>query len=270
MNNQSTVFHVTHYKAGSQWVRAVLSHCAPERIVQPEPRVAHFFDQPIRPGGIYPTVYVSKLEFDQVMSHRTRFAAPSIKGEISRPRSLMAANLVNFRILRQPHKKFVVIRDLRDTLVSLYFSAKFSHPVINELVERRRGRLHSMDEDQGLMMLMDRDIPQNAGIQTSRIDSGTLVIKYEDLLSDEYAAFEHIVDYCGISVDRQRLHQVIYNNSFEVISGRQPGQEDVNAHQRKGIAGDWRNYFSHKVKEEFKKRFGDVLIKTGYEKDLKW
>ena len=82
MNNQSTVFHVTHYKAGSQWVRAVLSHCAPERIVQPEPWVAHFFDQPIRPGGIYPTVYVSKLEFHQVMSHRTRFAAPSIKGEI--------------------------------------------------------------------------------------------------------------------------------------------------------------------------------------------
>jgi hypothetical protein len=127
-----------------------------------------------------------------------------------------------------------------------------------------------MDEDQGLMMPMDRDIPQNAGIQTSWIDSGTLVIKYEDLLSDEYTAFERIVDYCEISVDRQRLHQVIYNNSFEVISGRQPGQEEVNAHQRKGIAGDWRNYFSHKVKEEFKKRFGDVLIKTGYEKDLKW
>ncbi len=59
-------------------------------------------------------------------------------------------------------------------------------------------------------------------------------------------------------------------NTFEVVTGRKQGEEDITAHQRKGIVGDWKNYFSDRVKDEFKKRFGDVLIQTGYEQDLNW
>jgi len=54
------------------------------------------------------------------------------------------------------------------------------------------------------------------------------------------------------------------------LTGRRPGQEDIHAHQRKGIAGDWRNHFTTRVKEVFKQRYGHVLIATGYEPDLNW
>jgi hypothetical protein len=37
-----------------------------------------------------------------------------------------------------------------------------------------------------------------------------------------------------------------------------------NAHQRKAIAGDWRNYFSERVKQAFKARYGDLLVASGY------
>jgi len=39
---------------------------------------------------------------------------------------------------------------------------------------------------------------------------------------------------------------------------------------RKGIAGDWRNYLRGSLKEAFKERYGDLLVTTGYEKDLNW
>lgn len=39
---------------------------------------------------------------------------------------------------------------------------------------------------------------------------------------------------------------------------------------RKGIIGDWKNYFKPHHKELFKKVAGQLLIEEGYEKDLKW
>ena len=59
-------------------------------------------------------------------------------------------------------------------------------------------------------------------------------------------------------------------NSFEKATGRTPGTEDVNAHLRKGIAGDWQNHFTDRLKTEFKRRYSETLIRTGYEKDSNW
>jgi len=131
-------------------------------------------------------------------------------------------------------------------------------------------QVNSLDLDLGMLYLLERRIPWYAAIQTSWIGNDSLLIRYEDLLTDEHAVFEGIIDYCEIDVDRQGLHDIVADNSFEAVTGRQRGEEDVNAHQRKGIAGDWRNHLSDPVKEEFKTRFGQVLINTGYEKGLNW
>jgi hypothetical protein len=36
------------------------------------------------------------------------------------------------------------------------------------------------------------------------------------------------------------------------------------------VAGDWRNHFDDRLREEFKTRYGGLLIATGYENDLEW
>lgn len=74
---------------------------------------------------------------------------------------------------------------------------------------------------------------------------------------------------CEINVDPQ-VSYIIEDNWFINETGRAPGTEDVFAHQRKGIAGDWKNYFTSQIKDEFKKRFGNPLIQTGYENDTNW
>src|SRR5687768_7549077 len=88
------VLHVTHPKAGSQWVYGVLAQLAPERIVTPTTGSTHALDGDLQAGRIYPTVFAT----------REQIAA---------------------RVLPPPTRVFVVIRDLRDTLVSFYFSLRY-------------------------------------------------------------------------------------------------------------------------------------------------
>src|SRR5438132_1635162 len=92
-----TIFHITHWKAGSQWVHKILNSCALSRIVRPQVNELQFLNEPLQAGKIYPTVYVTKQQFDSVK-------------------------------LPADWRRFVIIRDLRDTLISGYFSIKVSHP----------------------------------------------------------------------------------------------------------------------------------------------
>jgi len=39
---------------------------------------------------------------------------------------------------------------------------------------------------------------------------------------------------------------------------------------RKGTPGDWKNHFTPKITEYFKERWGEMIVKLGYEKDLDW
>ena len=59
--------------------------------------------------------------------------------------------------------------------------------------------------------------------------------------------------------------------SFKNLAGgRKQGQENTNSHYRKGKRGDWQNHFNDKHKAVFKEKYGDLLIKLGYEKDYNW
>ena len=101
-------------------------------------------------------------------------------------------------------------------------------------------------------------------------DPSLTLIRYEDLVGNEFTVFRKIIDHCQINVDPDLFHAVVKHNIFEAVTQRERGQEDIFSHQRKGIVGDWQNYFTPSLKKEFKQRFGHVLITTGYEKDLNW
>jgi lipopolysaccharide transport system ATP-binding protein len=260
MKKRPTVFHITHHKAGSQWVAEVLKFCAPDRIVLPEVQVAHFRKIPIKRGKVYLTVYVSKQEFDTIMGIKQ-----------SRWKFRYLWNWYHFQICSNPYLTFVVIRDLRDALISLYFGKKNIGPLLTPKCLEHRNILQRLNKQEGFLFLMKEVLPLYVKIQMSWIDNkNILLIKYEELLRDEYTTFERLIDYCQINISRERLHEIIRNNSFEMVTGRNRGNEDVTVHQRKGVAGDWRNHFSERVKKEFKRRFGDVLIQTGYERSYNW
>lgn len=236
-----TIFHVTHWKAGSQWINQILHDCAPDAIVPPQAGDVQFVHWPIQKGKVYPTLYVTKQEFDRVK-------------------------------VPEGSRRFVVIRDLRDTLVSAYFSFGISHSATEPAVAGLRATLNRLDREEGLLYLIREWLPRCAHIQASWFEAGERLIRYEDLLASDLEILEPLLlDECGLPVTRERVREAVQKNRFENVTGRRRrGEEDVTAHQRKGVAGDWRNHFTDRVKEAFRLRFGVLLIATGYERDLEW
>lgn len=239
--NMPTIFHVTHWKAGSQWIKKILKELFPEMYVESQVGVAHFLKEPIQKGMVYPTVYVTKEQFDSV----------DLPGS---------------------WRRFIVIRDLRDTLVSGYFSLKVSHSMISTGIATFRDKLNDMNVEDGLLYLIDEWLYLSADIQKSWLDSGEVLIKYEDFLDHDIDIFSDIlIGQCQLPVSRDELERAVINNRFERLTGgRKSGTEDISSHERKGIAGDWKNYFTPKVKEYFKVKYGELLVSTGYEQGNDW
>lgn len=232
---QPTIFHITHWKAGSQWLYKILREIALERIVAPQLDEKQFLDAPLVNGAVYPTVYVTKEQFESV-------------------------------VLPESYRKFIVIRDLRDTLISGYFSIRYSHGIIDDRLTRWRDRLETKTIGDGLMMLMDEWLPLSAKIQQSWIEAGEKIIRYEELLVNDLEILEQLlIGHCEIPVTPERLREVVMTNRFENLTGgRRPGEENNMAHERKGVAGDWRNYFTPLVIDNFNEQYGSLLIDTGY------
>jgi hypothetical protein len=74
------------------------------------------------------------------------------------------------------------------------------------------------------------------------------------------------------------LNDIVKRNRFARLAvGRRfwktsPESDSGNtdSHFRKGVAGDWHNYFKPEHVAKFKELLGDRLIDLGYEKDLEW
>jgi hypothetical protein len=108
---------------GYTWVLAVLDDLVPDRIIKPKILNKQFFEEFISEGGIYPALYITRDEFE-------RFETPP-----------------DSRIV-------IVIRDLRDTLVSYFFSLKHSHPIFDEWGAVIRHRLNELSLEDGLLHLI--------------------------------------------------------------------------------------------------------------------
>jgi lipopolysaccharide transport system ATP-binding protein len=236
-----TVFHITHYKAGSQWIRQILHELASPWFITPRHDNSQFLKEPIRPRHIYATIYATREKFESV-------AVPA------------------------DSRRFVVIRDLRDTLISAYFSLKISHAPLTENMTKYRAMLSRTGQEEALIRMIEQVCHPIAAIQRSWLGGPDEVLKYEDLLlHDEEILARVLLDHCRIPVNRTNFRQIVAGNRFENrTGGRKRGEEDPTAHERKGIAGDWRNYFTDRIARAFKERYGELLVATGYERDDRW
>jgi len=94
---------------------------------------------------------------------------------------------------------------------------------------------------------------------------------YEKLLDspeEELRKILHLLGYSNIA--RSTLLHAIDKYSFSKQSGRNPGNENPSSFLRKGVAGDWVNYFSSESSEIFNHYAGKQLILLGYENDSSW
>lgn len=206
------------------------------------------------------------------------------------------------RLAVRPFRGFHVIRDPRDIVVSGYFSHLHSHPAsedVNPWMVEHRARLTRADKEAGLLyeleysstyfehmarwnyhhphvyetrfeVLTTRPLPEFLrilaflGIEVTR---STLLARLHGIMTRTLYG----PGYRGLVLPLPRLEEVLQTQSFvRQAGGRALGEEDVTHHFRKGVAGDWRNHFTPRLAAIFNERFGDLLIKLGYEADHGW
>lgn len=98
-----------------------------------------------------------------------------------------------------------------------------------------------------------------------------LLLRYEDMIGDQGRVLSNVFEFCRIRTSAAILDKCIETSSFEAMTGgRRAGQEAPGAHVRKGVTGDWKNYFTQQDGEIFHALAGDMLKKHGYETDDNW
>jgi hypothetical protein len=170
--------------------------------------------------------------------------------------------------------------------------------------------LQSKDVDEGLFTVLEFDAYDFNFLNTWNYDDPNILnIKMEDLTQDTYAHLYQIFDFMGLldkknenstlsyyifylkglfnritkkiglpalKIKQKKLHprylKLLDDRlKFEKLAkGRKKGDENFRSHYRKGQAGDWKNHFNDQHKAVFKEKYGDLLIKLGYEKDNNW
>jgi hypothetical protein len=202
---------------------------------------------------------------------------------------------------------FHVIRDPRDIVVSAYFSHQYSHPT-NEwpaLIHHKK-QLQNVSQEEGLLLEMQfsKDVFDDL-YQWDYSQPQVMELKMEELIAEPYETLIKACSFLGIVDNRHgakpllyhafmnKLHRItrgmipagraskklsvlellsiIYRNRFsQKATGRKQGEENARSHYRKGIAGDWLNYFSGEHRDYFKKEYNDLLLKLGYETTSDW
>src|SRR4051812_15311005 len=106
----------------------------------------------------------------------------------------------------------------------------------------------------------DAGMEATAKIQRSWLGSDEIILRYEDLIADDVKLFTKlIVKKLGLPVSAAQVEKAVVPQRFDTIYGRQPGEEDVKSHGRRGIAGDWKNPFPRRLGELFHSRYGELL-----------
>lgn len=181
----------------------------------------------------------------------------------------------------------LVVRDGRDVLVSQAFHSlrasqiEFFRPAFRKFAGRYmaefqqnpdafKGTTRGFLSENLWVRAQARDwaayIRSDLAARERLIASGTpiLTVRYEDLHRDFEARRSEMYRFFDLdpAMAAPPCHETKTLPGFK--------QETVTSDNRKGIVGDWMNYFDDRIKRIFKEEAGQTLIDLGYEKDLNW
>lgn len=240
-------------KSGTTWLKNMLSHYPGfQEVMIPEHWIyamrvgnSHCFDMP-------PDVF-SRIKQQLVLMRLHIYGSPH-----------------NVALLSAAGVRHVVLyRDLRDVAVSHYFYVR-QYPWHPEYQIYKDLSVQEALVDFAYRLLPDyihwiRSWHQNRNPELS------LIVRYEEMLTDPVQVLTAIVRHFQLGGSDNDIKQIVATHSFQSLSkGRMRGEEDQHSFLRKGVAGDWQNYFTPALKDVYKQRLDDFLIEFGYERTNDW
>jgi hypothetical protein len=175
--------------------------------------------------------------------------------------ALRASDLFDKQLLRGA----VLMRDLRDILVSLYHFSKTPH------FENFLGphfEFNSVEQmyTQFFVPYYANRIQMLESLPVPYVQFGWPVIRYEDMWDDPKREMRRVFMAWGIEVSDDKIEQAVEKNSLEAMrkgSGKTT-DEVQNTHFRRGGHGGYRSELPDHILADIEKRFGDYLSRWGY------
>jgi hypothetical protein len=173
------------------------------------------------------------------------------------------------------------IRDPRDLVVSGYFYHKrgaeawcnIINPgerdweVVNGCIPEKMGGAHSfssylqsLSKEEGLIAEIDfRSNHFHSMEQWPVADSRIKLLRYEDLVGNEWQTFAEMFSFYGIPWPEKRLGLSLANR---FSAKKRVGQTQ---HIRNPKAGQWKEHMTPAIRRFFKQKYGELLERYGYE-----
>jgi len=170
-------------------------------------------------------------------------------------------------------KQLYMLRDGRDVLTSYYFHLFYRLQIIES-----QNFQNIEDIKKNMPKYLDLYFNKKLGnknVWHSHVlywlPKIKIVVRYEDLLNNTYETLKNLIE----KIDNNhavefRLNEAIHENNFKKLAKRERGKENRMSSYRKGIIGDWENYFNKESARIFNDYAGTTLVNLGYEKDDSW
>ena len=110
----------------------------------------------------------------------------------------------------------------------------------------------------------------NETVEIFETEPPSLRIEYEDMKKDQSAELCKIFKLLGVDDSPDIARVASEKVTFKNTTGRESGDMDSTAKARKGMVGDWKNYFTHIDGKIFHAIAGPQLMTNGYESDPQW
>lgn len=240
------LYHLTFYKAGSQWMRDILT----------DARIADYANHSLVTGGIDVTTH----PWPQLQ-----------RGQLASPLYSASAGMW-LRNAAPGNIALVAIRDPRDIVVSLVYSVSLSHAPtpVTLLLRGPLAEASASNKIRTGMFLFAQWAEALRSWRRADELKNVYLTRYESLVTDLAGELEKIFHFLKWAIPQEVISAVARDQAFERRTGRAPGQENQFSHRRKGIAGDWRNHFNQELGRCFEEAFPGLLTALGYESGDDW
>ena len=251
------IYHCCVHKTGSQWIKAILSD-----------------DIVLEKIGMKLYTYQNHLPTKgdpRKLTERVFYHSFPIKCIISP----LYMDYNSYMSIPKPesYKTFCIIRDPRDIVVSWFFSVKYSHPPMGKILHHRE-ILNQLSLSQGLVYcieyLNDFGVFESlkSWINLPENDFYIKVFRFEDIVdvNRKYTEFAELFSHCNISVNTNEIMWLLDKYSFQRLQKKKKLKNTNVSHYRKGIPGNWKEYFNENVSKIFDKLTGNLVNELGYKK----
>jgi len=157
----------------------------------------------------------------------------------------------------------VVVRDLRDVIVSYYYYARNR----SDVLLHDEAAAQSMTEfiDSFIEQLLDDYVDWCAGWLDALHPQRGLLVKYESMLEDLVGELTRVFAHFELGLSPSQVAAIAKQRQFSSETGRRAGEEDRSSFNRKGVAGDWVEHFTPANLGRFDCVAGQIMARLGYE-----